>query len=139
MTGAGAIGVEFAGTAVTSSGKKGPIEPTAGNSARKMIKLNDEMMWQEGYYRGYFQLTVSPKKASAQFFGMFPRSKIEAPGWQLANIKMKALRRLQPATRGISPWPTSPSWLATTTCSALSVAVRPSLALSSLVRLSTPI
>lgn len=68
-TGEGSIGVEFAGTAVTSSGKKGPIEPTAGDLARDMIARNEEMMWQEGYYRGYFNLKVSPEKVEAQFFG----------------------------------------------------------------------
>jgi alkaline phosphatase D len=68
-TGEGSIGVEFAGTAVTSSGKSGPIEPAAGDLAREMIARNEEMMWQEGYYRGYFNLKVSPEKVEAQFFG----------------------------------------------------------------------
>ena len=68
-TGEGAIGVEFAGTAVSSSGQTGPIEPKAGDYARGMIKRNDEMQWQEGYYRGYFILNLSPKQATAQFYG----------------------------------------------------------------------
>jgi alkaline phosphatase D len=68
-TGEGAIGVEFAGTAVSSSGKGGPIEPVAGDAARDMIERNEEMMWQEGYYRGYFILAVTPEKLAAQFFG----------------------------------------------------------------------
>ena len=70
-SGEGAVGVEFAGTAVTSSGQKGPIEPAAGNYARGMIARNDEMQWQEGYYRGYFVLTVAPDQATAQFYGTF--------------------------------------------------------------------
>lgn len=32
------------------------------------------MFWQEGYYRGYFQLTVTPEKLSAQYFGKSDRS-----------------------------------------------------------------
>lgn len=28
-------------------------------------------MWQEGYYRGYFLLNVSPKKVTAQFYGEY--------------------------------------------------------------------
>lgn len=68
-TGDGAIGVEFAGTAVSSSGRSGPIEPDAGDYARGMIRRNDEMMWQEGYYRGYFHLSVTPEKLEAQFYG----------------------------------------------------------------------
>ncbi|KAI6780116.1 uncharacterized protein J7T54_004248 [Emericellopsis cladophorae] len=68
-TGQGAVGVEFAGTAVTSSGQSGPIEPNAGDYARAMIERNDEMMWQEGYYRGFFHLQVAPEKLTAQFYG----------------------------------------------------------------------
>jgi alkaline phosphatase D len=71
-TGAGAIGVEFAGTAVTSSGRAGPIEPAAGDNARLMISLNEEMQWQEGYYRGYFHMSITPQKLVAQFFGLSP-------------------------------------------------------------------
>lgn len=35
-----------------------------------MIARNEEMMWQEGYYRGYFNLKVSPESVTAQFYGM---------------------------------------------------------------------
>ncbi|KAF5549801.1 alkaline phosphatase [Fusarium mexicanum] len=70
-TGKGAIGAEFAGTAVSSWGTSGlkSIEPDAGKLSRKAIAENKEMFWQEGYYRGYFQLSVTPKNVSAQFFG----------------------------------------------------------------------
>ncbi|KAF5650289.1 alkaline phosphatase [Fusarium sp. NRRL 25303] len=70
-TGEGAIGAEFAGTAVSSWGTSGlkSIEPDAGKLARKAIAENKELFWQEGYYRGYFHLSVSPKNVSAQFFG----------------------------------------------------------------------
>lgn len=68
-SGEGAIGVEFAGTAVSSTGKEGPIEPVAGDAARGMVNRNEEMHWQEGYYRGYFRLAVTPKQVAAQFFG----------------------------------------------------------------------
>lgn len=68
-SGRGAVGVEFAETAVSSSGQKRPIEPVAGDHARGMIRRNDEMQWEEGYYRGYSVLTVTPEEATAQFFG----------------------------------------------------------------------
>ncbi|KAK9435616.1 Alkaline phosphatase D-related protein [Metarhizium brunneum] len=68
-TGNGAIGVELAGTAVSSSGQDGPIEPIAGDSARSLVKRNEELGWQEGYYRGYFELTITPDKAAAQYYG----------------------------------------------------------------------
>lgn len=68
-TGEGAIGVEFAGTAVSSSGQSGPIEQAAGDYARGMIRRNDEMQWQEGYYRGYFLLKLTAEKATAHYYG----------------------------------------------------------------------
>ncbi|KJZ72285.1 hypothetical protein HIM_08326 [Hirsutella minnesotensis 3608] len=89
-TGKGAIGVEFAGTAVSSSGEKGPIEPRAGDLARGMIRRNEEMQWQEGYYRGYFILTVAPDEATAQFYGspsVATRNNWEIP---LANFTVAA-------------------------------------------------
>lgn len=67
------MGVEFAGTAVTSTGLDGPIEPTAGDSSRATIGRNDEMQWQEGYYRGYFILNVRPHETTAQFYGKSAR------------------------------------------------------------------
>lgn len=69
VSGNGAVGVEFAGTAVSSTGQRGPIEPNAGNYARNMLRRNEEMMWQEGYYRGYFILGLTPERVTAQFFG----------------------------------------------------------------------
>lgn len=70
MLGQGAIGVEFAGTAASSFGTFGPIEPNAGDWSREMIEINTELMWQESYYRGYFLLAVTPESIEAQFFGM---------------------------------------------------------------------
>ncbi|KAH7188274.1 PhoD-like phosphatase-domain-containing protein [Fusarium flagelliforme] len=68
-TGAGSIGVEFAGTAVSSNGIDGPIEPAAGDAARSRIEKNPELQWQEGYYRGYFILDVNAKQVSSRFYG----------------------------------------------------------------------
>ncbi|KAK6077632.1 PhoD-like phosphatase [Seiridium cupressi] len=69
-TGTGAIGVEFAGTAVTSSGASGDILTTrASAQARINDEWNSELQWQDGYYRGYFLLSLTPDKATAQFYG----------------------------------------------------------------------
>ncbi|RBR10474.1 uncharacterized protein FIESC28_09469 [Fusarium coffeatum] len=68
-TGAGSIGVEFAGTAVSSNGIDGPIEPAAGDAARSRIEKNPELQWQEGYYRGYFILDVNAEQVSSRFYG----------------------------------------------------------------------
>ncbi|KAJ6780407.1 hypothetical protein PWT90_02294 [Aphanocladium album] len=89
-TGAGAIGVEFAGTAVSSKGQRGPIEPTAGDSARGNIARNPELMWQEGYYRGYFTLRVTPDKAEAKFFGSPSVATRNAWDLSLANFTVVA-------------------------------------------------
>lgn len=46
-TGAGSIGVEFAGTAVTSSGFGGTIA-TANRQSSTLVRDNRELQWQEG-------------------------------------------------------------------------------------------
>lgn len=67
-TGAGAIGVEFAGTAVSSSGLSGPIT-AANKQSASLIRDNSELQWQEGYYRGYFELHIGYDKLEAQYYG----------------------------------------------------------------------
>jgi alkaline phosphatase D len=67
-TGVNAIGAEFAGTAVTSSGFTGNIAAT-NTQAAKLIRDNSELKWNEGYYRGYFELQISPKEVKASYFG----------------------------------------------------------------------
>jgi len=69
-TGEGAIGVEFAGTSVTSGKPGGSIEASNKKSA-KLVKNNPELQWSELYYRGYYELHVSPKEIIAQYFGGF--------------------------------------------------------------------
>ncbi|KAH8205261.1 hypothetical protein TruAng_000508 [Truncatella angustata] len=69
-TGAGAIGVEFAGTAVASSGASGNILTTrAAAQTRLDDEWNSELQWQDGYYRGYFLLSLTPEQATAEFYG----------------------------------------------------------------------
>jgi alkaline phosphatase D len=67
-TGAGSIGVEFAGTAVSSTGYEGPIA-AANKKAAGVVEKNKELQWHEGYYRGYYELHVTPKSLSAQYYG----------------------------------------------------------------------
>lgn len=69
-TGAGAIGVEFAGTAVSSSGASGNILATR-KAAEERVGNNTMLQWQDGYYRGYFILSVTPEKLTAQFYGKY--------------------------------------------------------------------
>jgi alkaline phosphatase D len=67
-TGEGAVGVEFAGTAVSSSGHGGPIS-AAQENARKKVEALEPLQWHEGYYRGYFVLDVRREGVTAQYFG----------------------------------------------------------------------
>ncbi|OTA64587.1 alkaline phosphatase-like protein [Hypoxylon sp. EC38] len=67
-TGDGAIGVEFAGTAVSSTGYNGLIIP-ARTAAETRVTNNDVLQWQDGYYRGYFLLIITPEKLEARYYG----------------------------------------------------------------------
>ncbi|KAK3948093.1 PhoD-like phosphatase-domain-containing protein [Pseudoneurospora amorphoporcata] len=88
-TGSGAIGVEFAGTGVTSSGPKGNIA-TIQKGTKTKVDSNPELQWQEGYYRGYFHLSIQKSKIDAQFFGS--PSVATRNGWDLplANFTVLA-------------------------------------------------
>ncbi|EAA33905.3 hypothetical protein NCU09632 [Neurospora crassa OR74A] len=88
-TGSGAIGVEFAGTAVTSSGSSGTIAAVQ-KATKTKVDNNPELQWQEGYYRGYFHLSIKKSKIDAQFFGS--PSVATRNGWDLplANFTVLA-------------------------------------------------
>ncbi|KAF2194125.1 phosphodiesterase/alkaline phosphatase D precursor [Zopfia rhizophila CBS 207.26] len=67
-TGTGSIGVEFAGTAVSSTGFGGTIN-SANTKSRGLVKDNVELQWSEGYYRGYYELHISPDELTANYYG----------------------------------------------------------------------
>jgi alkaline phosphatase D len=71
-TGAGAVGVEFAGTAVSSPSPAGQniSIAVANNASDFLIKANRELQWSELYYRGYYELHVSKQKVEAKYFGL---------------------------------------------------------------------
>jgi alkaline phosphatase D len=68
LTGTGAVGVEFAGTAVSSTGF-GTNLARANNQSASLVRDNSELQWNEGYFRGYFELYVSKEKIDAMYFG----------------------------------------------------------------------
>ena len=68
VTGAGSIGVEFAGTAVSSTGFGGTID-SANKKSKGLVKDNKELQWSEGYFRGYYELQISPQSIVANYFG----------------------------------------------------------------------
>ncbi|KAJ4364748.1 hypothetical protein N0V95_000695 [Ascochyta clinopodiicola] len=71
-TGSGSIGVEFAGSAVTSPCPYGAniSLATANNYSTWLQNANDELQWQDLYYRGYFELHFTHDKVDANFFGL---------------------------------------------------------------------
>ncbi|KAH4002861.1 hypothetical protein HBI56_055290 [Parastagonospora nodorum] len=90
-TGAGAIGVEFAGTAVSSSGYgAGRSIANASTLAARLVSDNRELQWTEGYYRGYYELHISPEELNARYYGspsVATRNPFEV---SLANFTVKA-------------------------------------------------
>ncbi|KAL1600006.1 hypothetical protein SLS59_006079 [Nothophoma quercina] len=88
-TGTGAIGVEFAVTGTTSNGLDGPIAETEEISAA-FVRDNEELLWQEGYYRGYTELHISPEKIEAQYWGCPTIANRNAFEISLANFTVGA-------------------------------------------------
>ena len=71
VTGTGALGVEFAGTAVTSGSSFGSLAPPAAdNRSAILVAANAPLQWSEGYYRGFFTLTISPEWMNATYYAM---------------------------------------------------------------------
>lgn len=68
LTGANVIGVEFAGTAISLGGIRGIIA-AANQQNVDLIANNEELQWQEGYYRGFLELHITPEQMLAQYFG----------------------------------------------------------------------
>ncbi|KAK4441947.1 PhoD-like phosphatase-domain-containing protein [Podospora aff. communis PSN243] len=71
-TGAGSIGVEFAGSAVSSPSPVGQnISMAVANTlAGQLTAMNPELQWQDLYYRGYFELTIGYESVKAAYFGV---------------------------------------------------------------------
>ena len=71
-TGAGSVGVEFAGSAVSSPCPYGQniTQIHANNYSNWLVHANKELQWQDVYFRGYYELTVSKEKVDARYFGI---------------------------------------------------------------------
>lgn len=91
-TGEGAIGVEFAGSAVSSPSPAGAniSMDLAGLLSTILQSQNDELQWQDLYYRGYYELHLSPERAVANFYGL--PTTVSRNGWEipLANFTVEA-------------------------------------------------
>ncbi|KUJ18335.1 uncharacterized protein LY89DRAFT_781403 [Mollisia scopiformis] len=71
-TGDESIGVEFAGSAVSSPCPYGQnlTLANANNYSSLLTAANQELQWQDLYYRGYYEISVSKEAVYASFFGM---------------------------------------------------------------------
>ncbi|KAL8856964.1 MAG: hypothetical protein Q9178_006459 [Gyalolechia marmorata] len=88
-TGAGGVGVEFAGTAVSSTGVRKPLNGTDAD-ARARVEGSPSLQWQDGYYRGYFLMSVGKDKIETQFFGSPSVATRNAFDLPLANFTVVA-------------------------------------------------
>lgn len=92
MTGNGAIGVEFAGTAVTSGSSLGTnILPAAADvKSTRFVNQNIDLQWSEGSYRGFFTLTIDPTNLKATYYAMQNISNPNLDGFASAVFNVKA-------------------------------------------------
>ncbi|KAJ4488125.1 PhoD-like phosphatase-domain-containing protein [Lentinula aciculospora] len=94
----GAIGVEFAGTAVTSGSSFGTdILPAAADvKSEQYVAANLDLQWSEGSYRGFFTLTIDPNTLNATYYAMrnimtdFTLAFANLDGFASANFIVKA-------------------------------------------------
>ncbi|KAG8754438.1 hypothetical protein FRC12_011190 [Ceratobasidium sp. 428] len=71
-SGQGAIGVEFAGTAVSSPSPLGAgVSPTTADAVSKqLVAVNADLHWSEGSWRGFFTLSLAAKNLTARYYAM---------------------------------------------------------------------
>lgn len=91
-TGQGAIGVEFAGSAVSSPSPIGRnvTLPIANGASKLLVNKNPELQWQDFYYRGYYELDIGYDQMQAKFFGIPTVSKQNGLEVSLANFTVRA-------------------------------------------------
>ena len=102
-TGAGSVGVEFAGTAVTSPCPYGQniTLAKAHNASDWLTAANRELQWQDLYYRGYYELSIDHDAVNASFFGLPSITTRNPYEISLANFTVKAgENKLQRAAHG---------------------------------------
>ncbi|KAL1582624.1 hypothetical protein WHR41_08566 [Cladosporium halotolerans] len=85
------LGVEFAGTAITSPPPAGEASVPAANRESDLFSAhNAHLHWNEMFYRGYFELRITADELRAAFFGLpdiRTRNALEIP---LANFSVRA-------------------------------------------------
>ncbi|KAH0436334.1 alkaline phosphatase [Colletotrichum camelliae] len=91
-TGSGSVGVEFAGSAVSSPCPAGQNISLANANVGSawLTNANRELQWQDLFYRGYYELSIDYNAINASFFGI-PTTRIKQ-GYEisLANFTVFA-------------------------------------------------
>ncbi|KXN90604.1 Alkaline phosphatase D [Leucoagaricus sp. SymC.cos] len=91
-TGRGAIGVEFAGTGVTST--TGPFDRGDFNDAVNFssiyVRDNIDLQWSEGFFRGFFTLEITPKTLNATYYSMRNVTFRNSDGFAIATFIVNA-------------------------------------------------
>lgn len=92
QTGSGSVGVEFAGSAVSSPCPYGQnVSLSDANSASAWLTgANQELQWQDLYYRGYYELSISHSSLNASFFGIPTTAVKQGYEISLANFTVLA-------------------------------------------------
>ncbi|KAI0394981.1 PhoD-like phosphatase [Xylariaceae sp. FL0594] len=91
-TGEGSVGVEFAGSAVSSpspAGQNVTLEK-ARLASEAFTASNAELQWQDFYYRGYYELSVSHERVDAAYFGIPSNGVRSGAEISLANFTVLA-------------------------------------------------
>lgn len=106
-TGDGSIGVEFAGTAVSSPSSYGAnltAERYTAN-AKKLVTINRNLQWAEGAHRGYFEIEFSKTDCNAKFYGYVNNTNPNSEELLVAqfNVKRGANKLTRPINYGITP------------------------------------
>jgi len=74
VTGAGSLGIELAGTAVSSTSAFGAnIQPAAADAISKKFvsnSLNQQLQWSEASFRGFFSITINPNNLTGIYYAM---------------------------------------------------------------------
>jgi len=106
-TGKGSSFVEFAGTAVSSSSSYGRNLTQAAYDmhSRALVNANKNLAFAEGAKRGYFELTVTKKKVSAEYLAVDNVFDPNSGVTSLATfeVKDKANRLTRPLNGGKPP------------------------------------
>ncbi|KAI0372865.1 hypothetical protein BV20DRAFT_990204 [Pilatotrama ljubarskyi] len=99
-----ALGVEFAGTAVSSTSTFGAgISPRAADEiSRTYVQENADLQWSEGSYRGFFTLKVDTTTATATYYAMRNVSSANLDAFTSATfvVEADANRLSRPVARG---------------------------------------